>query len=206
MSDIENNDNEKENRSCDTNHIEVDETIQTVTPPAETDHFEGVLNEWKDKENFSVNVFFLSLLFVSLSISDFVLDSSLGIGWIFEETQVIYQTDDPSNLSTIPNECKKYCSFFELKHGIDNEQCNTTVTSEPIANSSSEHRYYPENSYGCWTTPNRVYGLLTLLITFLPGIQWYTSIKTRHKLTRVLSSLFFPVFMVLFKVRFEDKT
>ena len=206
MSDIEDNDNEEEKGGCHQNFIEVEETLLPVTLPAETDHFEGVLNEWKDKENFRVRVFFLSLIFASLSISDFVLDSSLGIGWIFEETQVMYQTDDPSNLSTIPDECKKYCSFYELEYGQYNEQCNTTVTGEPLANSSSEHRYYPENSYVCWTTPNRAYGLLTLLITFLPGIQWYTSIKTRHKLTRVLSSLFFPVFMVLFKVRFEDKT
>lgn len=47
---------------------------------------------------------------------------------------------------------------------------------------------------------NRMYGILTLLIQFLPGIQWYTSITTKHKLLRFLTTIFFPFFTVIFKV------
>ena len=47
---------------------------------------------------------------------------------------------------------------------------------------------------------NQVYGILTLLIQFLPGIQWYTSITTKHKLLRFLTTIFFPFFTVIFKV------
>ena len=51
-----------------------------------------------------------------------------------------------------------------------------------------------------WNNGNLVIGMLTIAIPFLPGIQWYTTITTEYKLTRFLSSLFFPVFLVAFKV------
>ena len=46
-------------------------------------------------------------------------------------------------------------------------------------------------------------GTLTLLIQFLPGIQWYTSISTKHKLYRFLTSVCFPFFTVIFKVPYH---
>ena len=49
---------------------------------------------------------------------------------------------------------------------------------------------------------NKFYGIITLLIPFLPGIQWYASVKTvNHPFGKFLSSLLFPFFMIFFKVR-----
>ena len=45
------------------------------------------------------------------------------------------------------------------------------------------------------------YGVITLLIPFLPGIRWYASVKTeKHHFARFVTSLFFPFFMIVFKV------
>ena len=45
------------------------------------------------------------------------------------------------------------------------------------------------------------YGVITLLIPFLPGIRWYASVKTeKHHFARFVTSLFFPFFMIIFKV------
>ena len=51
-----------------------------------------------------------------------------------------------------------------------------------------------------WNNGKQFLGMLTMAIPFLPGIQWYATVKTEYKLSRFLSSLFFPVFMVAFKV------
>ena len=60
------------------------------------------------------------------------------------------------------------------------------------------------NTYVCIHPPNRIYGYLTLLIPFLPGIQWYSSLHVERKYMfgKFLSSLLFPVFMIFFKVMF----
>ena len=48
---------------------------------------------------------------------------------------------------------------------------------------------------------NMSYGIITLLIPFLPGIQWYASVKTvNHPFGKFLTSLLFPFFMISFKV------
>ena len=36
-------------------------------------------------------------------------------------------------------------------------------------------------TYICRDPPNRIYGYLTLLIPFLPGIQWYSSLQVGKK-------------------------
>ena len=49
---------------------------------------------------------------------------------------------------------------------------------------------------------NKFYGIITLLIPFLPGIQWYASVKTVNQpFGKFLTSLLFPFFMIFFKVR-----
>ena len=58
-------------------------------------------------------------------------------------------------------------------------------------------------TYDCIHPPNLLYGYLTLLIPFLPGIQWYSSLQVEKKymLAKFMSSLLFPIFMIVFKVR-----
>ena len=64
-----------------------------------------------------------------------------------------------------------------------------------LSNSTSDYI-----EYKCVET-QKIYGILTLIITFLPGIHWYSVVKTKkHKLEKFLTTLFFPIFMVLFKV------
>ena len=53
---------------------------------------------------------------------------------------------------------------------------------------------------------DKILGILTLVIQFLPGIQLYTFTSTNCKLIRFLVSLFFPLFLVFFKVRKFSKS
>ena len=82
--------------------------------------------------------------------------------------------------------------FFEyLGKGLESEanrthSTNATNSTSPLTKSNDQN--------------DKVYGILTLLIQFLPGIQWYTSITTKHKLLRFLTTFFFPFFTVIFKV------
>ena len=64
-----------------------------------------------------------------------------------------------------------------------------------LSNSTSDYI-----EYQCVET-QKIYGILTLIIIFLPGIHWYSVVETKkHKLAKFLTTLFFPIFMVLFKV------
>ena len=53
---------------------------------------------------------------------------------------------------------------------------------------------------------DKILGISTLVIQFLPGIQLYTFTSTNCKLIRFLVSLFFPFFLVFFKVRKFSKS
>ena len=53
---------------------------------------------------------------------------------------------------------------------------------------------------------DKILGISTLVIQFLPGIQLYTFTSTKCKLIRFLVSLFFPIFLVFFKVRKISKS
>ena len=74
-----------------------------------------------------------------------------------------------------------------LKLAANRTHSTSTEHSKPLNNSTDQI--------------NIVYGIFTLIIQFLPGIQWYTSITTKHKLLRFLTTFFFPFFTVIFKVR-----
>ena len=55
----------------------------------------------------------------------------------------------------------------------------------------------------CEIEPRPILGVITLIIPFLPGIQWYTSVSTKKhtkKIWKFITSLLFPIFMVVFKV------
>ena len=83
-----------------------------------------------------------------------------------------------------------------------------TLANETLANEN--HTIYPNQSTSVERTThetpsdqnNLVFGFLTLFIQFLPGIQWYTSVATKHLLLRFLTTIFFPFFTVIFKVRY----
>ena len=62
-----------------------------------------------------------------------------------------------------------------------------------------ESRQYNAGSYTC-NNYNRMFGFATLAILFLPGIQWHAYLKTKYRLGRFFTSLFFPFFMVIFQV------
>ena len=88
---------------------------------------------------------------------------------------------------SLASDCLLFYEYLRKGLGTDTHSTNSTIFhSNPLTKSNDQN--------------DKVYGILTLLIQFLPGIQWYTSITTKHKLLRFLTTIFFPFFTVIFKV------
>ena len=87
---------------------------------------------------------------------------------------------------SLASDCLLFLEY--LGKGLESEanRTHSTNSTSPLTKSNDQN--------------DKVYGILTLLIQFLPGIQWYTSITTKHKLLRFLTTIFFPFFTVIFKV------
>ena len=135
-----------------------------------------VLSEWKNHSEFKVRKFFLWLFPSALfSVYSLVTHTFLGVKYL--STGFILQSD---NFTT-----------------ADNPSCRN-LTVEVLTNHSdwTDTRVYAGHFYTC-ERQNLVFGIATLSIQFLPGIQWYTTLKVKaghHRLGRFLSSLLFPFF------------
>ena len=143
-----------------------------------------VLSEWKDHSEFKVRKFLLQLLPSALfSASSLVTHTFLGIKYL--NTGFVVQS--PYDFAT------------------DNPSCElVTVQTLSYHSDWTDKRHYDASGhfYTC-QTQNLVFGIATLSIQFLPGIQWYTTLKVaeNHRLGRFLSSLLFPFFSILFNLR-----
>ena len=152
----------------------------------EEDEVSEVLSKWKNHSEFKVKKFYRWLLPSALfSIYSFAAHTFLGFKYL--STGFILQSE---NFTT------------------DNPSCRN-LSEEVLSTGSdwTDKRFYAENSYTC-ERQNLVFGIATLSIQFLPGIQWYSTLKVKtinHRLGRFLSSLLFPFFSILFKVTFETR-
>ena len=154
------------------------ETDEAETDEAETDEVENVLSEWKTSSKFELRKFFLSLFpAVVAAVYTFSAQTFLGIKYL--KTGLVLQSE---NFITSNPSCTNL-TVQNLSHNTDGI---TTI-------------FYAKHSYTC-ETQNLVFGIATLFIQFLPGIQWYTTLRTDQELGRFLSSLLFPLFSILFKV------
>ena len=155
--------------------------IGEVSHQQSSNEIADVLSEWKNHSEFKVRKFFLRLL-PSALFSVYSLVTHTFLGFKYLNTGFILQSD---NFAT-----------------ADNPSCRR-LTVEVLTNHSdwTDTRVYAEHFYTC-ETQNLVFGIATLSIQFLPGIQWYTTLKVagHHRLGRFLSSLLFPFFSILFKV------
>ena len=151
----------------------------------EEDRFEkGLLAEWK---SLRVKEFFTGLFFSVLpAFYDFATENLLGWEYIHGSEQT-FITDD---VSTIPRDCQ------------------IVMSSSNFTTLLNQHRFH-ENlttlkgyTYTCGTEPNPFLGIITIAIPFLPGIQWYAFLKTtkQQAFTKFITSLFFPFFLLFFKV------
>ena len=144
----------------------------------EEDQVREVIKEWTNVEEFRLRTFFIILFSASLSFFDFFSDSLLGIkflqeGFVFDSSKTNGRMIDDN------------CSALNI----------TTFNYSEY----NETREYSPGSYTC-DNYNRMFGFATLAISFLPGIQWHTYLKTKYSLGKFLTSLFFPFFMVIFQV------
>jgi len=147
---------------------------------------ETVLSEWKTSSKFKVKKFNFWLFPSALSsVFSLVSATILGLKYLHKEPLIILKSDN-FTIST------------------DNLQGCRNLTDE-VHNGKdwTDTRVYADNLFTC-ETQNLVFGIATLSIQFLPGIQWYTSLKVsehhRHRLWRFLSSLLFPFFAIWFKI------
>ena len=149
---------------------------------------------WRTKKgvvkvkDFTIRTFTTTLItgiaLSALHFYDFVVDNKLGWEYIFG-TEQIHQTE---NVTAIPQECTL------LGNSSNPYDLNTLFVNTSTATLSF--------TYSCGKPSNMFFGIITLLIPFLPGIQWYASVKTdKHHFGKFVSSLFFPFFMIFFKVR-----
>lgn len=158
---------------------------QEVGEEEEKDEIGEVLSEWKNHSEFKVRKFY-RWLFPSALFSVYSLVAHTFLGVKYLNTGFILQSD---NFTT------------------DNPSCRN-LTVEVLSNDSdwTDKRFYDESGhfYTC-ETQNLVFGIATLSVQFLPGIQWYTTLKVNenHRLGRFLSSLLFPFFSIMFKVAFK---
>ena len=122
-------------------------------------------------KDFKFKPFFMTILFSVLpAFWDFISDNLLGWEYLLGRNY-IYQTKDATS-----NPDEALCELL-------GNTSSTTLT------------------FSCTTEPNLLFGIITLLIPFLPGIQWYATLKTKkHLFGKFITSLFFPFFMVFFKV------
>ena len=142
------------------------------------DEVRKVLSEWESSSKFNVRKFFFPLLPAAL-LHAFSFGAHTFLGMKFLNTGLVLQSE---NFVTNTSSCVNL-SVKNLSHSSDG-----TITM-----------FYAEHSYTCHSQ-NLFFGIATLLIQFLPGIEWYTTLRTEHLLGRFLSSLLFPFFTILLKV------
>ena len=136
------------------------------------DHFEEILDEWKSAKDFKLSTFLTRLFLAAFAAFSLASDSFLFVEYLGKGLEL-----EANRTLSIQNESNTFDS---------NQSTNTEPRFRPNPEPNDQN--------------NRVYAILTLLIQFLPGIQWYTSITTKHKLLRFLTTIFFPFFTVIFKV------
>ena len=158
---------------------------QDVREEEDEDEVGEVLSEWKNHSEFKVKKFY-RWLFPSALFSIYSFAAHTFLGFKYLSTGFILQSQ---NFTT------------------DNPSCRN-LSEEVLSTGAdwTDKRFYAENSYTC-ERQNLVFGIATLSIQFLPGIQWYSTLKVKtinHRLGRFLSSLLFPFFSILFKVTFEQ--
>ena len=168
------------------------------------------MREWREFN--SVSTFFVGL-FISVlpSLYDLITESLLGWEYFFGSKYL----DETEDMASIPKGCDNFAN-----------RTTTTLTYNYSCETGGSDIFYQTHEIGsipegclifenisataleyvfsCNTEPKRLYGVTTLLIPFLPGIQWYSSLRTKkHKLGKFITSLLFPFFMVAFKVGAE---
>ena len=160
--------------------IELEDTQQTIgrCKEEEEDQVEELLKEWNGVEKFRLKRFFIGLFSASVSFFDFFSDSLLGVKFLQEG--LVFDSSKTDGTYIDDN-----CTALNIK---------TFNYSDYI-----ESRQYSAGSYTC-ENYNRMYGFATLAILFLPGIQWHAYLKTKYNLGKFLTSLFLPIFMVIFQV------
>ena len=142
----------------------------------------GLQAEWK---GFRLQEFFTGLFFSVLpALYDFVTENLLGFEYIYGSEQ-LFMTD---NVSTIPAACQIIPSSENFTTSFDEHSLHKNGTTFTV--------------YTCRTESNLLLGIITIAIPFLPGIQWYASLKTtkQYAFTKFITSLFFPFFLLFFKV------
>ena len=138
------------------------------------DHLEEILDEWKSAKDFKFSTFLSRLLLAVFAACSLASDFLLFVEY--------------------------------LTKGFKESEGNRTLSIEHEQNTfdnytrTTEHSFPPNPLIESNDQNNKVYGILTLLIQFLPGIQWYTYTTTNQKLVRFLTTIFFPFFKVIFKV------
>ena len=143
------------------------------------------MSEWKTHSKFEVRKFLLQL-FPSALYSVYSLVSHTFLGVKYLNTGFILQSDNFT---------------------FDNPSCKNLTVEFSAHSDWTDTRVYADHVYTC-ERQNLVFGIATLSIQFLPGIQWYTTLKVKaghHRLGRFLSSLLFPFFSILFKVTFKTR-
>ena len=142
---------------------------------------------WKTHRNaFTYKTFLFGLLLTALNCYDFVAENQLGWEYILGSEE-IYQTD---NITSVPDECQL----------LENNSTFISDEHQHLQNTSSSHDVF---TYSCGAKGNVILGAITLAIPFLPGIQWYASVKTeKHQFGKFITSLLFPFFVIFFKVRY----
>ena len=143
-------------------------------------HLFGVQAEWK---GFSLKAFFTGLIFSVLpAFFDSIVDNLLGWEYIVGSEQFFLT----GNSTSIPGECQT----------IENLNFTSILDEYQLHENSTIF------AYTCRTQANVLFGIITIAIPFLPGIQWYASLKTErsHAFWKFITSLFFPFFMLFFKV------
>ena len=134
---------------------------------------QNVIEEWK---GFEFRHFFTCLFFSVLpAFYDFIGDNLLGWEYLLGK-EYIFQTED---ITSVPEE----------------DVCQL------IGNVSLASATSLTYTFSCTTKPNMLFGIITLLIPFLPGIQWYATLQTKdYRFGKFITSLLFPFFMIFFKV------
>ena len=120
---------------------------------------------WSFTKTFAIGVVLSALHFY-----DFIVDNQLGWEYIFG-TEDVRKTE---NVAFIPQECTL----------LGNSSRRITL------NQSDPDMLFDNTSatitYTCGKPSNMFFGIITLLIPFLPGIQWYSSTKThKHHFARI---------------------
>ena len=174
MSDTENNQAGKDEEN--TNHLQKELARTKIYSDKEfktdpTKDAEGQAEGAADEwTGFRLKLFFIGLFF-SVIPSSWDLFGDILLGLEYLNDNGTEKIYQTDNITNIPYHC------------------------DLLSNSTSD-----DIEYKCIET-QKIYGILTLIITFLPGIHWYSvHITKKRELEKFFAALFFPIFMIWFKV------